>query len=101
MTAVDPIDPGATAQEVVALVDRLQRRCTAQILDVKDRIADPYLSEAESAQLRKAVFDAVGDFADTVRSVVPTITRDDIVLNGHAMDLLEAIHSHVSSSPAG
>ena len=101
MTAVEPVEPGATAKEVVELVDRLQRRCTAQILDVKDRIADPYLSEAEKAQLRKAVFDAVGDFADTVRSVIPTITRDDIVLNGHAMDLLEAIHSHVAKPVGG
>jgi hypothetical protein len=44
------------------------------------------------------VLDAIGDFADLVVSVLPSVTREDIMLNGYALELLEQIHTSVGAA---
>lgn len=78
-------------EDVTDLVRRHQKRCARTILEAKDAgVADDVM--------RKVVLDAIGDFADLVVSVLPSVTRDDIMLNGYALELLEQIHTSVGAA---
>lgn len=86
-------------EDVAQMVRRQQGRCTRTILEEKDALVDDgLLDEAGAGDLRKVVLDAVGDFADLVVAILPTVTREDIVVNAYAIELLEAIHSTVAPS---
>lgn len=76
-------------EDMTELVRRHQKRCARAILEAKDQgvVGD---------ELRKVVLDAVGEFADVIVAVLPSATRDDIMLNGYAIELLERIHSSVT-----
>ena len=84
-------------EDVTEVVRRRQRRVARAIVEVKEQIADPHLTPEEAARLRKVIFDEVGDFADLIVSLLPSVTRDDVSLNGHAIELLEQIHSHITA----
>lgn len=80
----------ANDQLVRLLVER-RKRLVASILGHAEREFFAQLSVQQQQDFRRKTLGAVDEFADLMRDVLK-ITSEDVVVNGHALELLEKIH---------
>lgn len=73
------------------LIRERRKRLVATVLGHAEREFFDQLSAAQQADFRRKVLAAIDEFADLMRDVLK-ITGEDVILNQHAIDLLEALH---------
>ena len=81
-------------QSVLAdVLERRRNRSIAIILGVKERECDSYLPEGARQALRKVVLDQLNEYHDFIMDVFRSVdTSDEVVLNEHYLEKLDAIH---------
>lgn len=78
--------------QLIRLITERRKRLVASILGHAEREFYDRLDHAEQQAFRAKVLASVDDFADLMRDVVK-ISTADVVINDHALDLLESIHT--------
>lgn len=73
------------------LVRERRKRLVATVLGHAEREFFDQLTATQRAEFRHKVLGAIDEFADLMRDVLK-ITGEDVVLNQHALELLEALH---------
>jgi hypothetical protein len=77
------------------LIVEQRRRLVAAVLGEAETTMRPHVPAAEWSAFRQKVLDAVGVYHDLVLDVLK-VSRDDVVRNERALELLEAIHRKIS-----
>ena len=75
------------------LIGERRKRLVATILGHAEREFFSQLTREQQLEFRLKVLGSIDEFADLMRDVVK-ITGEDVVLNTHALELLEALHDN-------
>jgi hypothetical protein len=75
------------------LVRERRKRLVATVLGHAEREFYSQLSEEQQAAFREKVITSIDDFADFVRDIIK-VTGEDVVVNAHVVEILEALHSN-------
>lgn len=78
--------------QMARLIGERRKRLVASILGHAEREFFPQLTPEQQRDFRRKVLGSIDEFADLMRDVLK-IASDDVVLNQHALDLLESLHS--------
>lgn len=70
-------------------------RSIATILGAKEDLADPYMSQEDSAELRKVVLDVLNDYYDLCSDLLKSVQPDGMVMNETWLDKIDDIHEAV------
>lgn len=73
------------------LIGERRKRLVASILGHAEREFFAQLTPQQQREFRAKVLGSVDEFADLMRDVLK-ITGEDVILNDHALQLLEALH---------
>lgn len=79
------------ADQLIRLIVERRKRLVATILGHAERELYPHLTQQQQREFRTKTLTAIDEFADLMRDVLK-ITGEDVVVNGHALELLEKIH---------
>jgi hypothetical protein len=77
--------------QMARLITERRRRLVASIMGHAEREFYNVLTAQQQTDFRKKTLSAIDEFADLMRDVVK-ITSQDVLVNGHALELLEQIH---------
>lgn len=86
---------------------RRRDRAIGAILGVKEREADPHLPPDAARKLRKVVLDQLNDYHSMVTDILGSLLaaqEEDgavVVLNGHWLEKIAAIHDAVVGNGSG
>ena len=76
---------------LVRLIGERRKRLVATIMGHAEREFFAQLTPQQQQEFRRKAVGAIDEFADLMRDVLK-ITSEDVVVNAHALELLEAIH---------
>jgi hypothetical protein len=79
---------------MMRLITERRKRTVATIMGHAEREFFGQLTPAQQQQFRTKTLQAVDDFTDLVRDVLK-ISGEDVIVNGHALELLEQIHQRL------
>jgi hypothetical protein len=79
------------ATQLMRLVQERRRRLVASIMGHAEREFFDALTEAQQQAFRAKVLQSIDEFADLVRDLLK-VQGEDVVVNEHALQLLEALH---------
>lgn len=79
------------ADQMMRLITERRKRLVATIMGHAEREFFDRLTTQQQQDFRRKTLQAIDDFADLMRDVLK-ITGEDVVVNGHALDLLQQIH---------
>lgn len=82
------------ADQLIRLIGERRKRLVATIMGHAEREFYAQLSPQQQKAFRDKTLTAIDEFADLMRDVIK-ITSDDVVVNAHALELLESIHDNV------
>ena len=77
--------------QLVRLITERRKRLVATIMGHAEREFFTKLTLAEQQDFRRKVLQAIDDYTDLMRDVLK-ISGEDVIVNGHALELLEQIH---------
>lgn len=80
--------------QMARLIGERRKRLVASIMGHAEREFFEQLTPQQRSDFRRKVLGSVDEFADLMRDVLK-ITGEDVMVNGHALELLEAIHRRV------
>lgn len=80
--------------QIDRLIGQRRKRLVATILGHAERELYAQLTKEQQVEFREKVLRAVDDFADLTRDILKVIS-EDVVVNQHALELLEALHRDV------
>ena len=80
-----------TDNHLVRLIVERRKRLVASIMGHAEREFFDQLSPKQQQDFRRKTLTAIDEFADLMRDVLK-ITSEDVMVNGHALELLEKIH---------
>jgi hypothetical protein len=78
------------------LQSRCKRTCRI-ILDAKDRLCDPHMSELDSEKFREIVLDQVNDFKSLFMTLLESFDDGDVLLNELWIKRLEEMYEVIQS----
>lgn len=78
--------------QMARLIGERRKRLVASILGHAEREFFTSLTPEQQRDFRRKVLSSIDDFADLMRDVLK-ISSEDVILNQHAVDLLESLHS--------
>jgi hypothetical protein len=78
--------------QIQKLITRRRQRLVASILGHAERAFYDDLTVQQQQEFRAKVLQSVDEFADLMRDVLK-VASEDVVLNDHALELLEALHT--------
>jgi hypothetical protein len=78
--------------QMTRLIGERRKRLVASILGHAEREFFTQLTPEQQRDFRRKVLGSIDEFADLMRDVLK-IASEDVVLNQHAIDLLESLHS--------
>lgn len=81
------------ADQMARLIAERRKRLVATIMGHAEREFFDRLTPQQQQDFRRKTLGAIDDFADLMRDVLK-ITGEDVVVNGHALELLEKIHDN-------
>lgn len=74
------------------LIGERRKRLVASILGHAEREFFDSLTPEQQREFRRKVLASIDDFSDLMRDVLK-IVSEDVVVNQHALELLESLHS--------
>jgi hypothetical protein len=77
--------------QLVRLIGERRKRLVATVMGHAEREFYAQLTPVQQQEFRRKTLTAIDEFADLMRDVLK-ITSEDVVVNNHALDLLEKIH---------
>lgn len=78
--------------QIQKLITRRRQRLVASILGHAEREFYAQLTPAQQRAFREKTLASIDEFCDLMRDVLK-VASDDVVLNDHALELLESLHS--------
>lgn len=79
------------ADQMMRLIGERRKRLVATVMGHAEREFFDQLSPEQRQEFRRKTLQAIDEFADLMRDVLK-ITGEDVMVNGHALELLERIH---------
>lgn len=79
--------------QMTRLLSERRKRLVATIMGHAEREFFDQLTPAQQLEFRRKTLTAIDDFTDLMRDVLK-ITGEDVVVNGHALELLQQIHDN-------
>jgi len=79
------------ADQMARLISERRKRLVATILGHAEREFFDQLSVPQQQEFRRNTLQAIDEFSDLMRDVLK-VTGEDVVINGHALTLLQQIH---------
>lgn len=79
------------ADQMARLITERRKRLVATVMGHAEREFFSQLTPQQQSEFRRKTLQAIDDFADLMRDVLK-ITGEDVMVNGHALDLLQQIH---------
>lgn len=79
--------------QLARLIGERRKRLVATILGHAEREFFDLLSPEQQQDFRRKTLTAIDEFTDLMRDVLK-ITADDVMVNSHALDLLQALHDN-------
>lgn len=76
---------------MMRLIAERRKRLVATVMGHAEREFFGQLSPAQQQEFRRKTLTAIDDFCDLIRDVLK-ISGEDVMVNGHALELLEQIH---------
>lgn len=76
---------------MMRLITERRKRLVATILGHAEREFFDKLTTAQQQEFRRNTLQAIDEFSDLMRDVLK-VTGEDVVVNGHALTLLQQIH---------
>ena len=77
--------------QLIRLIGERRKRLVATIMGHAEREFFAQLSHQQQQEFRRKTLTAIDEFADLMRDVLK-ITGEDVVVNTHALELLQSIH---------
>lgn len=77
--------------QLIRLIGERRKRLVATVMGHAEREFFAQLTPAQQQDFRRKTLGAIDEFADLMRDVLK-ITSEDVVVNSHALELLQAIH---------
>jgi hypothetical protein len=77
--------------QMMRLITERRKRTVATIMGHAERELWHKLTVGEQQEFRRKVLQAIDEYTDLVRDVLK-ISGEDVVVNGHALELLQQIH---------
>lgn len=81
------------ADQMGRLIGERRKRLVATIMGHAEREFFDKLTPQQQQDFRRKTLSAIDDFADLMRDVLK-ITGEDVMVNSHALDLLQSIHDN-------
>lgn len=81
------------ADQMMRLITERRKRLVATVMGHAEREFFDRLTPQQQQDFRRKTLQAIDDFADLMRDVLK-ITGEDVMVNGHALELLERIHDN-------
>lgn len=78
--------------QIQKLITRRRQRLVASILGHAERAFYPQLTAEQQRAFREKTLGSIDEFCDLMRDVLK-VASDDVVLNDHALELLENLHA--------
>lgn len=82
--------------QLARLIGERRKRLVATILGHAEREFFDALTIEQQQDFRRKTLSAIDDFTDLMRDVLK-ITSEDVLVNGHALELLQALHDNQNS----
>lgn len=83
------------------LTSRCKRTCRI-ILDAKDELCDPYMSEEDSDRFREIILDQINDFKGLFMTLVDSLDSPyEVTINQVWLDRMEEMHNILQSLSSG
>lgn len=79
--------------QMARLISERRRRMVATILGHAEREFYAQLTDAQRTEFRAKTLGAIDEFCDLTRDILK-VMADDVMINQHALELLEALHDN-------
>ncbi len=87
-----------TDAHLIRLVVERRKRLVASILGHAERTFYSQLTPEQREAFRDKVLSSVDEFSDLMRDMLKVV-GEDVMVNSHALDLIEAIHDNTRRRP--